>query len=314
MAKFNMADLMSNFSPPPRSDAKEDTLKAPAWEIQMIPLDKIIPSEKNKYGIRGVEELAESIRESGLLHNLVVRKRPGADTYELISGERRYRALKQLRDSGESKWECAPCKVETSNNDTFAELQLLMANLQTRELTDYEKVYQAQRAKELLLELKKQGHTFKGRTRENVACLLGVSNAQIGRMESIWKHLHPEAMQAFKDGKIGISAAYELSRLDKPEQAAALQKSATQKPVQEPAPEKPKGESKPEQPYSGQDLQDLRSIARLFPHAEKVLRTPEGILMILFPDGERIGICCHLFPTLPPGAELEITIWKEEKH
>lgn len=71
MAKFNMADLMSNFSPPPRSDAKEDTLKAPAWEIQMIPLDKIIPSEKNKYGLRGVEELAESIRESGLLHNLV---------------------------------------------------------------------------------------------------------------------------------------------------------------------------------------------------------------------------------------------------
>ena len=310
MAKFNMADLMSNFSPPPRSDAKEDTLKAPAWEIQMIPLDKIIPSEKNKYGIRGVEELAESIRESGLLHNLVVRKRPGADTYELISGERRYRALKQLRDSGESKWECAPCKVETSNNDTFAELQLLMANLQTRELTDYEKVYQAQRARELLLELKQQGHTFKGRTRENVACLLGVSNAQIGRMESIWKHLHPEAMQAFKDGKIGISAAYELSRLDKPEQAAAIQKQGAKERVTE----KPKEASIPERPYGDQDLQDLRSIARLFPYAEKVLRTPEGILMILLADGERIAICCHLFPTLPPGAELEITIWKEERH
>lgn len=313
MAKFNMADLMSNFSPPPRSDAKEDTPKAPAWEIQMIPLDKIIPSEKNRYGIRGVEELAESIRESGLLHNLVVRKRPGADTYELISGERRYRALKQLRDRGESKWGCAPCKVETSNNDTFAELQLLMANLQTRELTDYEKVYQAQRAKELLLELKQQGHTFKGRTRENVACLLGVSNAQIGRMESIWKHLGPEAMQKFKDGKIGISAAYELSRLDKPEQAAAIQKQNIKERIPEKPEPAPKPE-KPEHPYSGQDLQDLCSIARLFPYAEKVLRTPQGVLMILLADGERIGICCHLFPDLPMGAEIEIKTGKEERN
>lgn len=313
MAKFSMKDLMSNFAQMPEATPKGDTAPTAAWKIEMIPLDKIIPSEKNQYGIRGIEELAESIRESGLLHNLVVRKRPHTDTYELISGERRYRALKQLLDSGESKWECAPCKVETSNNDTFAELQLLMANLQTRELTDYEKVYQAQRAKELLLELKKQGHTFKGRTRENVAALLGVSNAQIGRMESIWNHLQPEVMQKFKDGKIGISVAYELSRLDKPEQATARGTSSAQKSVQEPAPEKPREESKPERPYSDQDLQDLRSIARLFPHAEKVLRTPEGVLMILCADGERIAICCRLFPTLPPGAELEVKIGKEER-
>lgn len=308
MAKFSMKDLMSNFAQISETAPKEDTVSTAAWKIEMIPLAKIIPSEKNKYGIRGVEELAESIRESGLLHNLVVRKCPGADTYELISGERRYRALKQLRDSGESQWECAPCKVETNENDTFAELQLLMANLQTRELTDYEKVYQAQRAKELLLELKRQGHKFQGRTRENVACLLGVSNAQIGRMESIWNHLQPEAMQEFKDGELGISAAYELSRLDKSEQVAAIQKQRAKQRVTE----KPKETSTPQRLYNDQDLRDLRSIARLFPHAEKVLRTPENVLMILFADGERIAICGRLFPALPPGAELKIKTGKEE--
>ena len=254
-----------------------------------------------------MEELAESIREVGLLHNLVVRKCQESDRYELISGERRYWALKQLRDSGEIQWECAPCKVESGQTDAFAELQLLMANLQARELTDYEKVYQAQRAKELLLELKKQGHSFQGRTRENVACMLGVSNAQVGRMESIWNHLAPEVMQEFKEGKIGISVAYELSRLDKPEQAIAMQKQSPKervlgKPQPAPKPEKT------ERPYSEQDLQDIRSIARLFPHAETVYRTQEGVLVIICRDKERIPICCHLFPQLLPGAELEINV------
>ena len=124
--------------------------------------------------------------------------------------------------------------MESGQTDAFAELQLLMANLQAREnAPDYEKLYQAQRAKELLLELKKQGHSFQGRTRENVACMLGVSNAQVGRMESIWNHLAPEVMQEFKEGKIGISVAYELSRLDKPEQAIAMQKQSPKERVLE---------------------------------------------------------------------------------
>ena len=147
MAKFNMRDLMSGFSPPPASAPERSPEKKPQWEVALIPLEKIIPSKKNQYGIRDVEELAESIREVGLLHNLVVRKCQESDRYELISGERRYWALKQLRDSGEIQWECAPCKVESGQTDAFAELQLLMANLQARELTDYEKVYQAQRRK-----------------------------------------------------------------------------------------------------------------------------------------------------------------------
>lgn len=300
MAKFNMRDLMSGFSPPPASAPERNPEKKPQWEVALIPLEKIISSKKNKYGIRDVEELAESIREIGLLHNLVVRKCLESDQYELISGERRYWALKQLRDSGEMKWECAPCKVESGQTDVFVELQLLMANLQVRELTDYEKVYQAQRAKELLLELKKQGHSFQGRTRENVACMLGVSNAQVGRMESIWNHLAPEAMKKFKDEELGISAAYELSRLDKLEQAAVLEKRH--------GTEKERSKPKPERLCSSQDLQDIRSIVRLFPHAETVCRTQEGVLVIICRDKERIPICCHLFPQLLPGAELEINV------
>ena len=44
------------------------------FNLQLIDIEKLIPSTNNFYGIREIEELAGSIKESGLMHNLVVRK------------------------------------------------------------------------------------------------------------------------------------------------------------------------------------------------------------------------------------------------
>lgn len=223
--KFSLRDLMNSQSAAPAAEGAGAAILSPgvgnSWNILQIPLDQIVPNQRNEYGIRDIEELAESIEEVGLLHNLVVRERAGGK-YELISGERRFRALKLLHSNGYKEWETVPCKIESEAGDAMAELQLLIANIQTRDLTDYEKVYQAQRAKELLLDMKKSGYRFKGRTRENIALLLGVSTAQIGRIESIYNHLCPDFMEEFKRGNIGISAAYELSCLDNMEQATAF--------------------------------------------------------------------------------------------
>ena len=48
----------------------------------------------------GLEGLAASIRQDGLLQNLVVSRGKGR-RYRIVSGERRYRALKILEERGE---------------------------------------------------------------------------------------------------------------------------------------------------------------------------------------------------------------------
>ena len=203
MAKFNLNDLLNNQSKPEPSKT--------SFIIREIPIDKIIPSDKNQYGIREIEELAASIELTGLSHNLVVRVKEDG-TFELISGERRFNALKMLG------WTSAPCKVEKQKNDVLAELQLILSNSTSRELTDYEKTYQAGRLKELLLELKKSGHKIPGKLRDRVAEIMNVSPTQVAIMESINKNLIPDFKEEFKDGKIGISVAYDLSTLPTEEQ------------------------------------------------------------------------------------------------
>ncbi|QNK41835.1 ParB/RepB/Spo0J family partition protein [Caproicibacter fermentans] len=221
MSKFSMADLLN-------SQSKAEAPKAPKTErddeIRNIPIDKIIPSENNKYGIRDIEDLAATIETVGLLHNLVVKEGTEPGTYELVSGERRLEALKLLVQQGKTEYASAPCKIEKTNDPIISELQLLFANSTARDLTDYEKTYQAKRIKELLLQLKQNGYKFKGRMREIVADMLKVSPAQMGRMESINKNLSPDFKEEFKAGKINATAAYELSRLPEQEQGREMQK------------------------------------------------------------------------------------------
>ena len=69
--------------------------------IQMIPLNKLIPSPANarKTGASvGIEELAASIAAHGLLQNLQVRDGKGGK-FEVVAGGRRLRALKLLAKS-----------------------------------------------------------------------------------------------------------------------------------------------------------------------------------------------------------------------
>ena len=60
-----------------------------------IPIDDVLPSPRQPrrtFGKEGLESLAQSIRQHGLLQPVVVR--PMGDKFELIAGERRWRATK----------------------------------------------------------------------------------------------------------------------------------------------------------------------------------------------------------------------------
>ncbi len=66
--------------------------------IQNLKLHQISPSRfqpRVQFGKEKLEELANSIREKGVIQPILVRS-TGADQYELIAGERRFRAAKHL--------------------------------------------------------------------------------------------------------------------------------------------------------------------------------------------------------------------------
>ncbi len=196
------------------------------FNVQYIDIKNIEKNNKNFYEIVNVDELAEDIKINGLNHNLVVRKLNN-DKYELISGERRYTAIKQLLEQEEIEQakkdilSLIPCKV-IEVNDIDSEIILIQANAQTRELTEIEKLEQVKRLTELYKTKKKNGEKVPGKIREIIANDLKLSPTQVGRYERINKGLIPELKQILENGNLTIANASEFSSLSEDNQRVIL--------------------------------------------------------------------------------------------
>jgi ParB family chromosome partitioning protein len=106
---------------------------------RMIPIDKIRPNpDQPRKNIGDVRELADSIREKGVLEPLLVRYIPREDTYYIISGERRYHASKA---AGLHE---LPCIEKIADDAETLELALI-ENLQRKDLTAFEEADGLQR-------------------------------------------------------------------------------------------------------------------------------------------------------------------------
>ncbi len=99
----------------------------------LCPLDEIVPNRdqpRKLFDKSALDELAASIREQGLIQPLIVRKLEGGQ-YELIAGERRFRAS---RLAGLEK---VPVVVLESSVDKNLELALI-ENIQRQDLNPIE--------------------------------------------------------------------------------------------------------------------------------------------------------------------------------
>lgn len=205
--KFNLADYVQ---------AAERT-ESDTPELRDIPLSKLLENGRNHYGIRNVEELAESIALNGQIEPLVVYPYGAGNLYRLISGHRRLAALRY------NKAETARCLVIPKPESTAREdLLIIQANAQ-RVKTPGEMAEEAQTMTAALIALKKEGVELPGRLRDAVADAMGVSSSKLGRIQAIENNLRvPGFRQAWKDGKLPEAAAYELSQLNEADQYAAL--------------------------------------------------------------------------------------------
>lgn len=178
--------------------------------LMNIPLNKMRYNPKNNFGMRDIEELSESLKRHGQLHNIVVRHIDGTDEYEIISGERRHRAASMLG------WETLATKVVNAD-EIDSEMMLIIANLDTRELNDMERSQNAIRLTELIQVKRKQGEDFGGKkTRELVADKMGIAPATVQKLIKL-QELIPEFKKMVEDGDLALEVANQYAQM--PEEA-----------------------------------------------------------------------------------------------
>ena len=173
--------------------------------IVFLPVEEIEPNPiqpRRRFGRDGLDELAASIREHGILQPLTVRVKN--EGYELIAGERR------LRAASIAGLEEVPCIILNVNLEESG-LIALVENLQRRDLD----VIEAAEGIERLIRM------F-GMSREEAARRLGKSQSAIANKLRLLR-LPPDVLDSMRDNELSERHGRALLRLQTPEaQRAAL--------------------------------------------------------------------------------------------
>lgn len=208
MAKgFSIMDIMNEMSREEALAAGETTDRVSVYEIQ--------PNEDNFYKPSNIEQLKNSIYAmGGVQQNLILTRLPegGKFKYKALAGHRRIYASLELVKEGHTEFELVPAVIKENIDKDTENVLLVMTNSTQRELTDWEKVIQHMKLKEIIPKLKKR-QGLDGKTRAIEADYLGVSEGQIGIYNTIGTRLNTWLMEWLKIGNIGISLAYEAAKL-----------------------------------------------------------------------------------------------------
>lgn len=190
-------------------------MNAPETQIAVAPLFGIIPRTHIRLGIWNprkriteaeLQELADSIRLHGLMQPILVRPIEGEDDmYELVFGERRFRAAEVAGLEGIS------CQVRTMT-DKEVRIAQHIENLQRKD------VHPIEEAEGYELLMREDGYTA-----DQLAEETGKSRSYIyGRLKLC--ALAPSAREAFYDGKLAASTALLIARIP----VESLQEHATE--------------------------------------------------------------------------------------
>lgn len=173
--------------------------------INEIAISQISPNPeqpRTTFDTTALEELAMSIRELGIIQPLTLRS-VGPKAYQIISGERRYRAAKL------AGLDSVPAYVRTANDSEITEMALI-ENIQREDLN----------AIEIALTFRKlidQYHL----TQERLSERIGKNRATIANFLRLLK-LPAEVQLGLRDKALDMGHARALLSIDKPSQQLKL--------------------------------------------------------------------------------------------
>jgi ParB family chromosome partitioning protein len=185
--------VLTQPAPAPAAPVSQPVVLSPAPDaherVQRVPLDRIRPcplQPRKDFSAEALRELADSIREQGIVQPLIVRERGGF--FELIAGERRWRAA-QLLQLPE-----VPIIVRQADDRAVLELALI-ENLQRENLNAIEEAHGYE-------QLTGQFQL----TQEEIAAKVGKSRAVVANALRLLKL--PQVIQNFiREGRLSVGHA-----------------------------------------------------------------------------------------------------------
>lgn len=181
--------------------------------LEWLPLTQIAPSEtpsqarrRKRYTPERLAELATSFKTVGVMQPVIVRKLSamrGLATYELIAGERRWRAAEQAGIAH------IPAMVREVSDSDLVAFQLV-ENIQRQSIDPLE---EAEGYQDLM--------TDKGLNADDLVGIVGVSRAHIYNRLKLLK-LQPAVLDALEAGRIDHTKALQIARVP----SAKLQRKA----------------------------------------------------------------------------------------
>jgi ParB family chromosome partitioning protein len=177
--------------PPAGGEGREHVQRVPVARLRPCPLQP-----RKDFSAESLQELADSIKEQGIVQPLIVRQR--GEDFELIAGERRWRAA-QIIGLAE-----VPVIVRQADDRAVLELALI-ENLQRENLNAIEEAHgYAQLVSQFQL------------TQEQAAVKVGKSRAVVANALRLLK-LAPELQVFVRDGRLSVGHAKAILGLASPE-------------------------------------------------------------------------------------------------
>jgi len=167
--------------------------------INEIPLDKILPNPaqpRTSFDEEALDDLAASIREIGIIQPISLRK-VGPDSYQIIAGERRYRAALK------AGLETVPAYIRTANDTELTEMALI-ENIQREDLN----------AIEIALTFKKLIEQY-SLTQERLSERIGKKRATVANFLRLLR-LPAEVQLGLRDKRLDMGHARALLSIDEP--------------------------------------------------------------------------------------------------
>ncbi len=179
-------------------------------ELIKLPITQLTPGKyqpRREMSDAGLEELSLSIQSQGIIQPIVVRL-VGDDQYEIIAGERRWRAAKL------AQLDIIPCLVKNVPDESAVAIALI-ENIQREDLNAMEEAIALER---LLMEF--------DLTHEEVAIAVGKSRTAVSNLLRLNK-LNDEVKTLLENGDIEMGHARALLALEGDVQTSAAQTVAT---------------------------------------------------------------------------------------
>lgn len=199
---------------------KNADVMIPGSVLQTVELSTLFPSPLNSYEAEDIDDLAGNIKACGLLTPLTVSGPDKDGKYEILAGERRFRAINQINKEGEQTITEIPCYVcGTSFDQLEKRLIIESSNLETRE---FDKNKHRFEIIGILKDMAENGDIKYNKILEELGKYMHCSPRYQRMYLEVFNNNNPELNKLIEDKQVTVSLASRIAGMDKEVQDEAV--------------------------------------------------------------------------------------------